>query len=629
MTTRRVVNIRTPTGQIAVIRPVAEQLLANGVISGSLDGDVHASDAATIKAAMMSINVCDFCTAPGATDVFEVPDFQLTPVHRSTGGWAACAECASMIRADQRKDLLRRSLDRMAFSKFTAPAIQELHERFWRAMEAKAYAAGAAAAFADFVEDRLPDGPAQHLTSRDLRLAAVARETGLTREQVESFSTGEISAEAVEKLVAFNQKWDAHKNVSDRRAFVDRILAPHKPLQSIVPHWQRALDARFAALTRLSDTLHAMHSGEFFPDAVDLNDRAAVQRMASMAQARKTFREMGFQDDAKYLRVAEAYSFNADTAAAIREAAQSIPHDSPLSSIETPNTGAGWFWFAEPLPIVTSSLASESVHALLWGWAEGFGRVRNVTLGDDVLQRMSPADRLVLAPFTAGRLMSKDEVATVGGILRRAGVTSDEFERMARQEESAAALMFSAYVLDERGIPLPSTRWFWPVSLSFHDMLAFNTARWEDAYGAGSPLEHDPNIMDREATLKAIGDLSLFFLMACVWFTQTVPILTREPGHVERHARKRFAREHKLTEPPKVQVVALRKSQRVPAEKAEGEQRVSAREYQCRWIVKGHPRLQACGPGRKDRKLIWINAHPAGPDGKPLRTREKVFAVVR
>ena len=399
--------------------------------------------------------------------------------------------------------------------------------------------------------------------------------TGLDRAQVDDLLAGHVGHDAMNKLAVFEQQFS---NVKDPRATIDRFVnGPRKPLADIVPHWQRALDGKFKALTQLSAMLTASNTSEYFPQSVDLNDKAAVTAIAHLAKARATLRDLGFDEDAKMLRIAQAYSFNTDTCAAIREAARSIPHDAPLSSIETPNTGAGWFWFAEPLPILASPIAADVTHALLWGWVNA-------------------------------------------------------------SEHREAALVFSCYVIGDdaqtkhehlEGVPIPSTRWYWPLSMSFHDMLAFNAASHDESYGPGSPMEHDPNIIGKEKTLYCVSELSLFFVMACLWFKQTVPVLTQSPGHVERHARKRIAREHKLVEPPTVQVVALRKSQRVPAEDAPAERRDGAREYHCRWIVKGHPRLQACGPQRKDRKLIWIEAHPAGPDDKPLRTREKVFAVVR
>jgi hypothetical protein len=197
------------------------------------------------------------------------------------------------------------------------------------------------------------------------------------------------------------------------------------------------------------------------------------------------------------------------------------------------------------------------------------------------------------------------------------------------------SLVFSAYCADEKGqlfkagTPAPSTRWHWPFSMSFHDMLAYNTASHRRDYGPGSKHEHDPNIMGEAATIHCVSEMSLFFVMACLWFKQTVPVLTKEPGQVERHARKRYVREHKLSEAPTVQVVALRKSLRVPSEKAEGPQAASAKTYHVRWIVKGHPRLQVCGPGRADRKLIWVESFLKGPEEAPLKTKERVYAVIR
>src|SRR5690606_16715132 len=37
------------------------------------------------------------------------------------------------------------------------------------------------------------------------------------------------------------------------------------------------------------------------------------------------------------------------------------------------------------------------------------------------------------------------------------------------------------------------------------------------------------------------------------------------------------------------------------------------REYHYRWTVRGHWRNQPCGPGRTQRKRIWIADHEAGP----------------
>lgn len=49
----------------------------------------------------------------------------------------------------------------------------------------------------------------------------------------------------------------------------------------------------------------------------------------------------------------------------------------------------------------------------------------------------------------------------------------------------------------------------------------------------------------------------------------------------------------------------------------------AAREFTCRWMVRGHWRQQWY-PSRGVHRPIWINPHIKGPDDKPLRTGESV-----
>lgn len=42
-TNRAIVLVRTPSGPLALVRQMAEKLLAEGVLSWTLDGDVHAT----------------------------------------------------------------------------------------------------------------------------------------------------------------------------------------------------------------------------------------------------------------------------------------------------------------------------------------------------------------------------------------------------------------------------------------------------------------------------------------------------------------------------------------------------------------------------------------------------------
>lgn len=55
----------------------------------------------------------------------------------------------------------------------------------------------------------------------------------------------------------------------------------------------------------------------------------------------------------------------------------------------------------------------------------------------------------------------------------------------------------------------------------------------------------------------------------------------------------------------------------------------SGRQYQRRWWVEGHWRQQACGPGRAQRKPIWVSPYVKGPEGSPLVANERVHVLRR
>jgi hypothetical protein len=643
---RRIQIIHTPTGDLSMIRSVAEALLREGVITGALDSELKARDATLVKAAVMQHAICDFCSVPGPSHVLDVPDFELAPGHRSTDGWSACDECHALILAGKRKQLLVRSEQSISFAKFTKGALVELHDRFWQAKDVADSAVRGVDALRAFIETGAGLEPTlKEATDRALRVAHVATHTGLSIGETEQVLTGEIGGKTLEKLIS----WVQHVEKGQRAPIAADPPDLRKPLADVVPHWQRALDAKFGALTDLRKLLAMGDRAIFIPRATNLADPQAVENAAREAKIRTSLADLGFDKDLRYLQTAQAYSFNTETTAAIREAARGIPIDAPLSSIETPNTGSGWFWFGEPLPIAASSLVNDQVNALLWGWERGAAKrvSYSIHLTDEMAAKVretdpSLAEELDRADALYGRMMNWDSatVTRLGHALRRGGVMAEELDAVSErhEEEGEPSLMFSAYVLDVNGVVLkgrvlPSTRWHWPFGMSIEEMLDYNGRLYD------RPKSEDSReiIATKDETLAVVKELSLFFAMACVWFRQTVPgtqrkiepVLTRSEGAIERHARKRFEREHKLSERPTVQVVALRKTMRTPAENAPADRAAGARNYQCRWIVQGHPRMQVCGPGRKDRKLIWIEAHPAGPADKPLRTKEKVYAVVR
>lgn len=573
-----IIRIETPEGPVAVISPVVQRLVSKGILTQDAQGIYHGTSMAEVNKFVLELGVCDFCDATDPKYVIPAPDFDLPGMTggRSTGGWAACEECNTLIAENKRPELVRRAVERSKVGKFGAATIQALHQEFWNARDQAVLSAGTAAAMIDFINDAIP-GYATITTDKDRRAAAIQRMTGLTHDELDAIRRGDMTyKDTSKKLALWYTKYGA-PGKDGARKLLDMFASDVHPLVvGAVPHWQQALDAKFKAAEGLAKALNKVGRMEErlvagFVNPIDLNDKETIRKRAYQAEAIHMAQEMDFRTDVKMLRAAEAFSFNTDTIRAIQAAANSLPHDAPLSSVDVP-TGAGWFWFSTPLDLVSSSSASPVTNALLWSWDDSNG--------------------------------------------------------------GKVAMRFSSYVIDQtqgtlRGEVLPATRWFWPLDMTFHDMLAFNIGKYRQDYGSDGRYGDSTSIAGEQDTMRVIADLSLFFLAACMWFKQR--ILVSAPGHVERHARKRYVREHKLSDAPSVRVIALRRSERTeqPLEAAASDAEGKTREWSHRWIVSGHPRLQPCGPGRADRKLIWIDPYPKGPDDKPLVTRQKVYAVIR
>lgn len=570
-------EISTSTGPLVVIAEIAEKLLREGVISGSLDSVLHAADPAIVKAAVMAASKCDFCNVPGAsheTLVIEPSGVTIDGDSTSEGyiAWLSCDVCYGFVQDDKREKLVDRAMESVAFPKFSRRSVAELFDRFWRGMDEKAQAAGLAAAVADFVEDRLPTPVME--TDRAKRIGIVANATRgeLTREQVDRIANGKLDPAALRRLVKwYGERVDARGG--DPQRLISTLGAPAPPLPSIVPHWQTALDEKFNAMEEIDRVLKSQSRTMFSPENTDSKDPAAVRRAIEQAKSRATIEDLDFATDLKQLRVSEAYSFGKDPIDAIMEAAKLLPPNSPLSSVTVP-TGCGWFWFSQALPIATSPISSDSTDALLWGWD---------TI--DVGEGAGPE----------------------------------------------VAMRFSGYVRgvhgEWKGRLVPSARWYWPLSSSFADMLTMTRRHYNEQYRVGGKFHGSYWTMGEDATVDAVAQLSSFFISACLWFGQK--ILVPSVGHVERHARKRYEREHKLTTAPSVRVIALRASERKASEHTPSGVDGHGRRLKVRFVVDGHPRLQRVGPGRKDVKLIWIDRFVKGPDGAPFQSRRKVFAVIR
>lgn len=572
-----IVRVETPEGPIGVVGILCHRLLEKGILTKDEHGTLRGVSKAVVDQSIQEWGMCDFCSNSEPKHTILVPDFEMpfpTEVGRqeSTGGWAACEDCYADVRANRRADLLRRSIEHVRGGKFSAASIKGLHAKFWSVYDAMTDAAGVGAGMMEFIENTEPvtTWAREHLKGKDKRIEVIKKLTGLTADELDALGRGDMAyKDVVQKLAGWQKTYGLRSKEGARK--IAEMLEQPKMLPGVIPHWQMAIDKKFEAVQALKATLEHAQQLVQFSNATDLNDPQAVQAVIQNAQVLTRIKNMDVLEDQKQLRQAEVYSFNADTMHAIITGAKSIPCESLLTSVDIPRITAGWYWFGEPYPNAASPISSDTTAALMWGW---FGD------GEPVLR-------------------------------------------------------FSAWVLGDkpgseyRGKLRPSTKWYWPVSMSFHEMIEFATKSYREEYGPGGPQEHDPHLIGEEQTIKTVSELSLFFLMSCVWFKQR--ILIESPGHIERHARKRLQKEHKLAATPTVRVIALRKALREAVDTPDATT-TEGTGHKLRWqiVVDGHAKMQPCGPGSKDRKLIWVMPYPKGPADAPFKEKApKVFAVVR
>jgi hypothetical protein len=106
-----------------------------------------------------------------------------------------------------------------------------------------------------------------------------------------------------------------------------------------------------------------------------------------------------------------------------------------------------------------------------------------------------------------------------------------------------------------------------------------------------------------------------------LWTVMNQPIAVLEQHQVDRATKRRMTR---MKIPPQVTVITLRRPANPHRPDEEGHV-----EWQHHWVVRGHPRWQAYGPRRQERKLIWVSPHLKGNLDAPLKQTDKVYRVSR
>ncbi|GHB14582.1 hypothetical protein GCM10018777_56680 [Streptomyces albogriseolus] len=109
--------------------------------------------------------------------------------------------------------------------------------------------------------------------------------------------------------------------------------------------------------------------------------------------------------------------------------------------------------------------------------------------------------------------------------------------------------------------------------------------------------------------------------LASAWLLMQQPLLVdRVRERADKPTVRAYARDGLPS--PEVTVVDLRR-QYTPQDQ-DPDQEGPGRHYKHRWIVSGHWRDQAYGPGRSLRRKTWVPSYVKGPEGAPLLSTEKV-----
>ncbi|MFF0597904.1 hypothetical protein [Streptomyces antibioticus] len=136
-------------------------------------------------------------------------------------------------------------------------------------------------------------------------------------------------------------------------------------------------------------------------------------------------------------------------------------------------------------------------------------------------------------------------------------------------------------------------------------------------YGGTIPITDEPLSMaevDPQLTPAVIAAL------ASAWLLMQQPLLVdRTRERADKPTARAYARDDLPA--PDVTVVDLRR-QYTPQDR--DPDAGNGRHYRHRWIVSGHWRNQAHGPGQSLRRQTWVPSYVKGPEGAPLLSTEKV-----
>jgi len=279
---------------------------------------------------------------------------------------------------------------------------------------------------------------------------------------------------------------------------------------------------------------------------------------------------------ANHLTAAEAYRVSPEMSAVTIHAARGLEEDDVVDPSLAP-TGCGIVRFDQPLPAVDARGVHQKIHWLTWGPGKitrtnAFGQeVDETALIITAWNDTADPDDVTLAMLNDDDPAARDAYRSVMGRWGMVGMTMMPRGRSLGPSEIDPEGEYAESIISAGGKPIAYT----------------NVARYLHA----------------------------------LWLLLDQTIADVRPEHLRTSIAKKA---WKKNLPGRVTVVQLRRT--ANEGRTEGE---SSIEWSHRWLVRGHWRWQPYGPGKTQRRRIWIHAFVKGPEDKPLMVNPKVYDVRR
>lgn len=316
------------------------------------------------------------------------------------------------------------------------------------------------------------------------------------------------------------------------------------------------------------DLLRRFRNDQFFSSMV-----AGTAEMGFLAGESENFKEWFKRTSANHIEAAYAYTVTPDMCALLEHAAAGLD-DEDLWDPSLAPTGCGIVLFQKAVPVIDARGKTMLAHWAVWG----------------------PAALEIEGPLGG----KSHESGTLVSLWNDLGIEPDEISRE---------------ILEKHG-----------------DLMRARAGRWMPL---GASITRPGAVLgssrvslgdDAAQRIESEGDTPTAFTntdryMHALWLMlgQTITSVREEPVI---HKKARAAKFKGL--PQSVTVIDLRRIEGASREPGE-----TAVQWSHRWVVRGHWRWVPCGPGRSERRRVWIAPFVKGPEEAPLIVTDKIYALRR